>query len=459
MNYRKALQGHAFSKQNNRDSVIVAPQGLDETSCDPNYKKFTVVKRAKKKNRNAKPAIIEFNDKDENIPYVKKMNERLFIANYKPSSLYTARKMAHSKQSHKFVARSETRRFRCQNKKIQHARKVRDIKFHEKEFNLFKDQIHHNKFAVQTCSKCQHEHKNTANNKELQKKLKSARDFLQYMRKSHKENYNCSKMQIVFLNNLIRQEQQLIKKECEKLSKHKNNIDTLQSYLDELEFQFNMKTLKQRQHAKDAQHIRDYVKSKLGHENMSRKGKCERIAKKRFKNKSNKNKIKEYNLHNPHKNKMKHIAMPAKTVTITQSDDFILQEIRNKHNNMIDIINDFSPNSISNQEQNIIKTHDKSEENTPILTNFTNKMFQYFLENNSIIGSGLKTLFGFNQNAKTDSNDSSTDTSAHSKDIHELLQESHHLLQTTNDINDPSTIIHNSNLSSQIMSDHKRISD
>ena len=67
---------------------MVAPQGLNETSCDPKYKEFTVIERVRNKNRNAKPAIIKFKNKDENIPYVKKINEKLFIANYKPSSLY-----------------------------------------------------------------------------------------------------------------------------------------------------------------------------------------------------------------------------------------------------------------------------------------------------------------------------------------------------------------------------------
>ena len=191
-------------------------------------------------------------------------------------------------------------------------------------------------------------------------------------------------MQIVFLNNLICQERQLIKKECEKLFQHESNIDRLQSYLDELQFQFNLKTLQRQQNAKNSQHIRDYVKSELGHVKINRKGKCKKTTKKKFKNKSPYHKIKKFNLHNPHKNKIRHIAMPAKTVAITQSDDFFLQENKKEHNNIIDILNDFSPDSISNQEHNVIGTFEKSEENTPVLTNFTNKTFQYFLESNSI---------------------------------------------------------------------------
>ena len=87
MNYLKALLGHAFSKQNNQYFVIIAPQGPTETPYDPKYKKFTVIKQIKNRNNEeAKPKIIEFNCKDENIPYVKKINEKMVIMNYKPTS-------------------------------------------------------------------------------------------------------------------------------------------------------------------------------------------------------------------------------------------------------------------------------------------------------------------------------------------------------------------------------------
>ena len=57
-----------------------------------------------KKNRKAKPAFIKkFNDKDEDIPYVNKIKEKLVIGNYKPSSFYTTKKIVHFKQFHKFV--------------------------------------------------------------------------------------------------------------------------------------------------------------------------------------------------------------------------------------------------------------------------------------------------------------------------------------------------------------------
>ena len=81
MNYRKSFLGHAFNKHNSQDFVMVAPQGTNETSCDPKYKKFMVIKRVKNKNSKAKPAMIEFNYKD-------KINEKLVIRNYKLSSLY-----------------------------------------------------------------------------------------------------------------------------------------------------------------------------------------------------------------------------------------------------------------------------------------------------------------------------------------------------------------------------------
>ena len=64
------MLGHAFNKHNSQDFVMVAPQGPNETSCAPKYKKFTVIKRVKNKNSKAKSAIIDFNYNDEYIPNV-----------------------------------------------------------------------------------------------------------------------------------------------------------------------------------------------------------------------------------------------------------------------------------------------------------------------------------------------------------------------------------------------------
>ena len=204
MNYRKALLGHAFIKQNNQDFVMVAPQGPNETSCNPKYKKFTLIRQVKNKNRKAKPAIIEFNYKDEDIPYVKKKNEKLVIINYKASSLYIVRKMDHSEQFHKFAEISETKKFRRQHKMIQQTRKVKNNKFHDSDLKI-ENYIKSNKNADQACFKCEHQHENTAQHKKLQLQLKFAKDFCLYLRKNHQCEENYNKKQIIYLNKLARQ--------------------------------------------------------------------------------------------------------------------------------------------------------------------------------------------------------------------------------------------------------------
>ena len=112
--------------------------------------------------------------------------------------------------------------------------------------------------------------------------------------------------------------------------------------------------------------------------------------------KSSHHKMKEIPLYNTYIKETKHIEMPAKTVTITQGDDSSLHNNKNEHSNKYDILNDFVPPPFSGQQQNVTKIFEKTEENTPILPNFTNKIFLYLSENKNIIGSGLKILFGFN---------------------------------------------------------------
>ena len=150
------MLGHALNKQNSQDFVTVAPQGPNETSCNPKYKKFTVIKRVKNNNSKAKSAIIEINYKDEDIPYVEKINEKLVTRNYKPSSLYTTRNMAHSKQSHKFVDKSETiKPGRHKNKNKKQTRKMRNDNFHKNQLNsLMHNCIEGNISKNQACFKC-----------------------------------------------------------------------------------------------------------------------------------------------------------------------------------------------------------------------------------------------------------------------------------------------------------------
>ena len=86
------------------------------------------------------------------------------------------------------------------------------------------------------------------------------------------------------------------------------------------------------------------------------------------------------------------------------------------------------------QQQNVTTALEKSEENTPILINFVNETFPYASESTNIIASGLKTLFGFNQNTRNKSYDTSINASANPKDDHELLQESHEFLKTMDNV-------------------------
>ena len=109
MNYRKALLSPHSNIRNNVDSVMVAPQGKHETSCDPKNKEFTVVSHVKNRKNNGKKTIITIHD-DVDITHVKIIGKKLQVTNYEPTSLYTARKMAHSKQSHEFVGQGETKR-------------------------------------------------------------------------------------------------------------------------------------------------------------------------------------------------------------------------------------------------------------------------------------------------------------------------------------------------------------
>ena len=97
------------------------------------------------------------------------LNEKLVIGNYKPSSLYTARNMARSKQSHKFVDKIETIKSRHHNNRKQQTRKMRNDKFHKNELNaLMNDCIQDYTPTNQTCFKCgEQAHKNKTYRKEL----------------------------------------------------------------------------------------------------------------------------------------------------------------------------------------------------------------------------------------------------------------------------------------------------
>ena len=85
MNYRKALLSPQLIMQNNVDSVMVAPQGNHETSCNPKNKGFTVVSHVKNRKNNGKKTIITIHE-DVDIPHVKTIEKKLQVSNYEPTS-------------------------------------------------------------------------------------------------------------------------------------------------------------------------------------------------------------------------------------------------------------------------------------------------------------------------------------------------------------------------------------
>ena len=99
MYYKEALLARACHKLNNVDFIMVAPQELYETSCDPKTKRFTVIRRGNDRKSNVLKAVIKKME-DENIPHVKIVDKKLTVINYTPTSLYTARTLARSQQSH-----------------------------------------------------------------------------------------------------------------------------------------------------------------------------------------------------------------------------------------------------------------------------------------------------------------------------------------------------------------------
>ena len=109
MNYKKALLSPQLIMQNNVDSVIVPPQGKHKISCDPKIEGFTVVTYVKNRSCNGKKTIISIHE-DVDISHVTTIGMKLQIKNYEPTSLHTARKMAHPKQSHRSVDQDETTR-------------------------------------------------------------------------------------------------------------------------------------------------------------------------------------------------------------------------------------------------------------------------------------------------------------------------------------------------------------
>ena len=129
---------------------------------------------------------------------------------------------------------------------------MRNNKFHKNRLHsLMHDCIQNSTSENHACFKCgEQAHKNNEYRDKLQQKMKSARNFFLYLRRNHQNDHNCSKMQVVFLSKLIRQEQQQLRRKCKKLLQQKNRVDAIQLHLDEFQFQFYLKTLKWQQDAR-----------------------------------------------------------------------------------------------------------------------------------------------------------------------------------------------------------------
>ena len=125
---------------------------------------------------------------DVYIPHVKIIGKKLHVRNYEPTSLYTTRKIAHSKQSHRSVEQGETRQARRRQKISQQTKKMRNKKFHRDHNNIFINLNEKFKEHLK-CSECNNIRRSIMNDtrhKDLQAKLKSSIEYFSYMRKNHK---------------------------------------------------------------------------------------------------------------------------------------------------------------------------------------------------------------------------------------------------------------------------------
>ena len=212
---------------------MVAPQGLDEMSYDPKYKRFTVIKQMK--NRNAKPFIIKFNYKDENIPYVKKVNKKLVIGNYKPSSLFTARRTNNFRQSKMFVDKKKKKILKSgfQKNRKQQTKNMRNKQSHKIELNALMDKCIQENSKQRICFKCGRQTLiDKVYHKKLQQKIKYVKDFYSYLRQSHKGE--CLNQQITLLTMLICHQRDVLRQEYDKLLQSKDHINKIKILLDEI---------------------------------------------------------------------------------------------------------------------------------------------------------------------------------------------------------------------------------
>ena len=199
--------------------------------------------------------------------------------------------------------------------------------------------------------------------------VNSAGEFYSFIRKSHKTNLNLNQDRISTLNKLVREERMQLQQKCKVLCNKVKNKNKLQQYLEDAEAEIFIDKIKAREVAKHNQQIYKYVKSKIEKKHTHKK---RYNAKQDYKNDSDKNKAKTFNLENSWKHHRKHIAMPARTITITKNDENVFLSDKNEPDNGV-----------------------ISQENTSFLSSTTNKIFSSLSKTNDIVDSGIKTCFNF----------------------------------------------------------------
>ena len=189
------------------------------------------------------------------------------------------------------------------------------------------------------------------------------------------------------------------------------------------------------------------------------KRKCKPKIRRKKEIRSPQHKVKEFSLQNANKNEQKHIAMPAKTVTITQGDDFTVDDIKSDDGTLTQTSINISSEVLTDT---IFDTNAKaphpSKDDTPILINFTNKTFPSLLNGKSIIGSGLQTFLNFlSEDQKNENTQIQSHKVTQTIKAHDTLEESENLLKTTADIFPESSTITNIDNRSKFSFDHDKI--
>ena len=281
MNYKEILIRGSLSKEDNRISNMVAPQGLVETSADPNG--FTFVIPTRRTNK----AIIGSRVQKEMNPYVRKSKKEIEVRNYVPTSMYTVRKLALSSRSPKSVnKRSGMKKVRRRERSLVKEQIGRREQFHEKQCNqkiqrdvtckikkMSKKQRHKlnpNKLDVRTPKsikkmRLKRQYKEFVEENIMEDTLKSYHQFFETMRSKKSflfKGYN----KCIHLGKLSRTERLQLKKHCDELYSHTKKINRLQTFLEDLELKCQLREkLRQEAYKKATKNMMTAEEFKLIH--------------------------------------------------------------------------------------------------------------------------------------------------------------------------------------------------